>query len=133
MKIFKLVIGIISILVFGIGISLSLAYSFTSDDIRINAETISAGSAVVLAFSAVFLIAGIIGIVTRKSKGGGITAGVFYLIAALIGFVSLGMYRGLKIWTVDLVIWAVIAVIFGIVFIIGSANISRLAKNKKIE
>ena len=127
MKIFKLVIGIISILVFGIGISLSLVNSFISDDIRINAETISADSAVVLAFSAVFLIAGFIGIATRKSKGCSTTAGVFYLIAALIGFVSLGKYSGLKIWAVDLVIWAVIAAILGIVFIIGSANITRLA------
>ena len=68
MKIFKLVIGIISILVFGIGISLSLVNSFIRDDIRINEETIGGGSAVVLAFSAIFLIAGIISITTRKNK-----------------------------------------------------------------
>jgi len=133
MKIFKLVVGIISILVFGIGISLSMVKGFMSDDIRITAEAISGGGAVVLAFSAVFLIAGIISIAALKSKGVSITAGVFYLVAALIGFVSLGMYKGLKIWAVDLVIWAVIAVILGIVLIIGSANIKGLARNKKIE
>ena len=78
MKIFKLVIGIISILVFGAGIALSLVNSFISDDIRINAETISGGSIAVLAFSAVFLIAGIVSIATSKSKGGSIAAGIFY-------------------------------------------------------
>jgi hypothetical protein len=113
MKIFKLVIGIISILVFGIGISLSLVNGFLSDDIRISAETISGGSAVVMAFSAVFLIAGIITIAALKSKGGSIAAGVFYLVAALIGFISLGMHSGLNIWAVDLVIWAVLAGILG--------------------
>jgi hypothetical protein len=132
MKIFKLVIGIISILVFGIGISLSLVNSFISEDIRISAETISGGSAVVLVFSAMFLIAGIITIAALKSKGGSITAGVFYLVAALIGFVSLGMYSGLKIWAVDLVIWAILAIILGIVFIIGSANKTRFARKQKV-
>jgi hypothetical protein len=131
MKIVKLVLGVISILVFGIGIILSLVNSFMSDDIRITTETINLGSILVLAFSAVFVIAGIIGIVTRKSKGGGITAGALYLFAALIGFVSLVGYSGLTIWAVDLVIWAVTAVIFGIVFIIGSANITKLARKQR--
>ena len=82
----------------------------------------------VLAFSVVPLIAGIITIAAPKSKGGGIAAGVFYLIAALIGFVSLGTYNVLKIWVIDLVIWVVIAVMPGIVFIIGSTNITRPAR-----
>ena len=86
----------------------------------------------VLAFSAVFLNAGIITIAAPKSKGGSIAAGVFYLVAALIGFVSLGTYSGLKIWAIDLVFWAVIAVILRIVFIIGSANIMRLARKQRV-
>jgi hypothetical protein len=130
MKIFKLVIGIISILVFGVGIALSLVNGFISDDIRITAKTISGGSAVVIAFSMMFLIAGIISIATLKSKSGGIIAGIFYLAAALIGFVSLGMYSGLKIWAVDLVIWAVISTILGIFFIIMSAIIVRLVRKQ---
>jgi len=130
MKIFKLVIGIISILVFGVGIALSLVNGFIRDDIRITAETLIGGSAMVLAFSALFLFAGIISISTLKSRGGGITAGVFYLAAALIGFVSFGMYSDLKIWSVDLVIWAVIAAILGISFIIMSAIIVRRARKQ---
>lgn len=128
MKTVKLVIGIISILVFGIGMLLSLVNGLMNDDIGITAETISGGIVVVLAVSAAFLIAGIIGITTRSSKGGGITAGFFYLLAALIGFVSLGMYNDLVIWAVDLVVWAVIAVILGAVFIIGSSNITKMPR-----
>jgi hypothetical protein len=131
MKIFKLVIGIISVLVFGVGIALSLVNGFISDDIRITAKTINGGSAVVMAFSMMFLIAGIISIATLKSKSGGIIAGIFYLAAALIGFVSLGMYSGLKIWAVDLVIWAVISTILGIFFIIMSSIIVRLVRKQK--
>lgn len=128
MKTVKLVIGIISILVFGIGMLLSLVNGLMNDDIGINTETISGGIVVVLTVSAAFLIAGIIGIATRNSKGGGITAGVFYLFAALIGFVSLGMYSDLVIWAAGLFVWAIIAVILGIVFIIGSANITKLPR-----
>jgi hypothetical protein len=131
MKIFKIVMGIISILMFGIGISLSLLNAFISNDIRITTDTLSGGSALVLAFSALFLIAGIISIAALKSKGGGITAGAFYIVASLIGFVSLGMYSDLKIWAVNLVIWAVIATILGVVFIIWSANIIRLARKQR--
>lgn len=122
MKTVKFVIGISSILVFGIGIILSLVNGSMNNDIGITTETISGGIVAVLAVSAAFLIAGIIGIATRSSKGGSIIAGFFYLLAALIGFVSMGMYSGLVIWTVDLAIWAVIAVILGTVFIIGSAR-----------
>jgi hypothetical protein len=125
MKTVKLIIGIISILVFGVGMLLSLVNGLMNNDIGITSETISGGIVVVLTFSAAFLIAGIIGIATRSSRGGGITAGIFYLLAALIGFVSLRTYSELVIWAVDLVVWAVIAVILGIVFIIGSANMSR--------
>ena len=130
MKAVKLVMGIFSILVFGIGMLLSLVNGLMNDDIGITAETISGGIVVVLAVSAAFLIAGIIGIATRSSKGGGITAGVFYLFAALIGFAGLGMYSDLVIWAIDLVVWAVIAVILGIVFIIGSADLTKLPRTK---
>lgn len=130
MKTVKLVIGIMSILVFGIGMLLSLVNGLINDEIGITAETISRGMIVVLAASAAFSIAGIIGIMIRHSKGGGIIAGIFYLIAALIGFVSLETYSGLVIWAVDLVVWAVVAAILGIVFIIGSANITKLPRTQ---
>ena len=128
MKTVKLIIGMSSILVFGIGILLSLVNSLMNDDIGITSDTIGGGVIVVFAVSAAFLIAGIIGIATRSSKGGGITAGIFYLLAALIGFVSPRTYTGLVIWAVDLIVWAVIAVVFGIVFIIGSTNIMTLSR-----
>ena len=43
------------------------------------------------------LIAGIVGVATRKSKGGGIVAGVFYLLGGLLGIVNYGSFSDLAI------------------------------------
>jgi len=110
MKTAKLVIGIISIVLFIIIMFQSCAVGVVNA-LESNSNDLSGSAGVILAFA--MLIAGIIGIAARKSKGAGITAGIFYIVAALVGFVNLGTYG-------DLIIWSIIAFAFGVVFIIGS-------------
>ncbi len=123
MKTTKLVIGIISIVVFIFIMFQSFAVGVVNT-LQSNTNDTSGGAGVFLAFA--MLIAGIIGIVTRKSKGGGMTAGIFYVIAALIGFANLGTYG-------DLVVWSVVALVFGIVFIIGSLKMNRSKQTSSAE
>ena len=117
MKTAKLVIGIISILLFFIIMLQSCATGVVN---AIESNDDSSGSAgAMLAFS--MLIAGVVGISTRKSKGGGITAGVFYVFASLIGFANLGTFS-------DLIFWSVLSLAFGIVFIAGSVKMKGIEK-----
>lgn len=110
MKTTKLVIGIISIVLFGIILLQSCAAGIVNVAEKNTADT-TAAAGLFVGFS--MLIAGIVGIATRNSKGGGITSGVFYLAAALIGFTNIGTYK-------DLIIWSVLSAAFGIIYIIGS-------------
>ncbi|MDR0875822.1 MAG: hypothetical protein LBN12_06395 [Clostridiales Family XIII bacterium] len=118
MKTAKLIIGIVSIVVFVIVMFQSCATGVVNA-LESNATDASGGGGAVLGI--IMLIAGIVGIATRNSKGGGITAGIFYLIGALIGFASLGTYG-------DLVVWSVISLIFAIVFIVGSVTMKNQTK-----
>jgi hypothetical protein len=118
MKTAKLIIGIISIVFFIIIMFQSCAVGVVNA-LESNAEDTSGGAGVLLAFA--MLIAGIVGVATRKSKGGGITAGVFYVISALIGFANLGTYG-------DLIVWSVLALAFGALFIIGSVTMKKINK-----
>jgi hypothetical protein len=67
------------------------------------------------------LIAGIVGISTRKSKGGAITSGCFYAVGGLFGIVNIGSYK-------DLAIWSVLSFAFALVFII-----TGVIQNGKLE
>ena len=110
MKTAKLVIGIISIVLFVVIMFQSCATGVVNVISNETSDT-SGGAGVLLALA--MLIAGIIGIAARSSKGGGITAGVFYIVAALVGFANLGTFG-------DLAVWSVLALIFGAVFVLGS-------------
>ena len=121
MKTAKLVIGIISIVLFIIIMFQSCAVGVVNT-LQSNSDDVSGSAGMLLAFA--MLIAGIIGITARKSKGGGITAGVFYVIAALIGLANLGTYG-------DLVVWSVVSLGFGIVFIFGSLKMKQVEKTDK--
>lgn len=116
LKTAKLVIGIISIVLFIIIMFQSCATGMVN--VIESNDDVSGSAGMLLAFS--MLIAGIIGVAARKSKGAGITAGVFYIVASLIGFANLGTFG-------DLVVWSVVSFVFGIVFILGS----RKMENKK--
>ena len=123
MKTAKLIIGIISIVLFLVIIFQSCAVGVVNV-IESNADDTSGSAGVLLAF--MMLIAGIVGIASRKSKGGGITAGVFYIISALIGFANLGTFG-------DLIAWSVLSLAFGVVFIVGSCRMKRNEKNPNTE
>ena len=107
MKTTRLVIGIISIVLFVL-IAFQSCAAGLGNALAENGE--SSGSAgIILAFF--MLIAGIVGIVARKSKGGAITSGAFYIVGGLVALTSIGTYSDLKIWSA-------LSIIFGIVFFI---------------
>ena len=94
MKTAKLVIGIISMVLFVLVAFQSCAAGL-GNALADNGE-VSGTSGMLLAFC--MLIAGIVGVATRKSKGGGIVAGVFYLLGGLLGIAvaSLTLLSGLS-------------------------------------
>ena len=110
MKTIKLVLGIISMVLFVIVIFQSCAAGL-GNALSQNGES-SGSSGFVLAIF--MLIAGIVGVTTRKGgKGGAITAAVFYILGGLIAIVNVGSFS-------DLAVWAWVNFIFGAIFIIGS-------------
>ena len=106
MKTIKLIIGAISIALFII-IMLHSCAAGTVRALDDSGNIFSGSAGLIMAFA--MLIAGIIGVAGRASKAGSIAAGVFYVIAALIGYLDPDMY-----------IWTVLSLAFGIVFILGS-------------
>lgn len=117
MKTTKLIIGIISIVLFFLVTFQSCAAGL-GNALTDNGET-SGGFGIMLAFC--MLIAGIVGVCTRKSKGGGIVAGIFYLLGGLLGIANYGSFS-------DLAIWSGLSLIFGIVFIICSLRMKKTDK-----
>ena len=109
MKTAKLIAGITSIVLFIIIVFQSCVVGL-GNSLEGNGE-VSGSSGILLAF--LMLIAGIVGVSTRNSKGGGITAGVFYAIGGLIAIANAGSYFDLKIW-------AAISFIFAAIFLVGS-------------
>ena len=102
---FRLVAGIITI-VLSVLVTFQSCAAGLSNALEENGE--SGGSAGVL-LAVCFLVAGIVGIVTRKSTGAGgaFTSAGFYIVGGLIGLICAGSYA-------DLVIWGVISVAFGV-------------------
>ena len=109
MKTTKLVIGIVSIVLFAIITFQSCAVGL-GNAISDNGE-VSGSGGIILAFS--MLIAGILAIACRKSKPGSIVAGAFYAFGGLIGICNAGTFSDLKIWSI-------LSFIFAAVIIIGS-------------
>ena len=118
MKTTKLILGIISIVLFFFVSFQSCAAGL--GNALTNSGEVSGTAGILLAFC--MLIAGIVGICTRKSKGGGITAGIFYLIGGLLGITNYGRFS-------DLAIWSALCFIFGIVFIFGSLRMKKSQKS----
>lgn len=109
MKTAKLIVGIISIVLFLLIILQSCAAGIANT--LSGSEEISGMAGFLLAI--LMLIAGIVGITTRSSRGGGITAGVFYIFGGLIALASYGSFA-------DLQIWAWLSIFFGALYIVGS-------------
>jgi hypothetical protein len=111
----RLIIGIFSVLAFGIGIALAIVNGMLSNEIEIDA--LGAGSsAAMLAFSAAFAAAGIVGIARRNHQGSDVIAGVLYWLAAAIGLTGLSIDGGVLIWSIPLFVWIIVAALFGAVF-----------------
>lgn len=115
MKNAKLVISILT-LVLSLIIMLQSCAAGLGNALEDNGEV--GGSAGFL-LALCFIVAGIIGIVTRKgvSKGGYVAAG-FYIVGGLIGFICAGSYS-------DLNVWSTVSVAFGVLFIIFNIIMKR--------
>lgn len=109
MKVWKLVSGILSIILF-VFVSFQSCAAGLSNAIEANGE--ASGTAGIMV--AVFMLAGgIVSIATRKAKGkgGNIALIILFGIAALVGFTNYGSYSDLAIWSGWCLINAVLAVI----------------------
>lgn len=115
MRTVKLILGILSLVLFIVIMLQSCAVGVVNS-IDDNTSDLSGGGGTLLAF--IMLIAGIIGVVARDSRTGSLVAGIFYLVGALIGFVSLGTYG-------DLVVWSVVSLAFGVVFVISALRMGK--------
>ena len=109
MKTARLCIGIVSMVLF-------LVIMFQSCAVGIGEalsgdEGGSPGSGMFVAF--MMLIAGIVGVCTRKSVVGAYVTAIFYAMAGISGVSSIGSVFA------DLVIWGVLSFIFAGVFVIG--------------
>lgn len=109
MKVWKLVSGILSIILFVV-VSFQSCAAGVANALEANGE--SSGTAGIMV--AIFMLAGgIVSIATRKShgKGGNIALIILFGLAALIGFVNYGSYSDLAIWSGWCLINAVLAVV----------------------
>ena len=104
MKTTRMVIGIISMVLFLI-VSLQSCAAGIGNALTDNGE-ISGTAGIVLAVC--MLIAGIIAVAARKTKGGTITATCFYALGGVVGIANAGSYGDLKIWSILVIIFAVI-------------------------
>ncbi len=112
MKVWKLVSGILSIVMFLI-VSFQSCAAGISNTLSDNGEV--GGSAGVLV--AIFLLAGgIVSIATRnsKGKGGNIALIILFGLATIIGLALAGSYLDLKIWAA----WCAINVVLAIIALV---------------
>lgn len=109
MKTSRLVIGIVSIVLFLL-VGMQSCAAGMGNALQDNGE-VSGTAGLLLAIC--MLVAGIVGIATRKGGKGPIVAGCFYLVGGLLGFANAGSYSDLKIWSA-------LCFIFAVVFILGS-------------
>lgn len=109
MKVWKLVSGIISIILFGFVIFQSCAAGI-GNALTNNGEV--SGSAGFLV-GVLMLVAGIISVAARKSEGSGGNIAIIILddLAFLLGFAMAGSYSDLRVWAVWCMICAVMATI----------------------
>ena len=118
MKTARLCIGIVSMVLFLIVMFQSCAAgigeALTGD------EGGSAGSGMFVAW--LMLIAGIVGVCTRKTVVGAYVTAAFYALAGIIGVSSIGGIFA------DLVIWGVLSFIFAGVFVLGGILTKKATK-----
>ncbi len=109
MKIWKLVAGILSCILFVL-VAFQSCAAGVANALEENGE-VSGSAGIILAV--LMLAGGIVSIATRKSvkKGGNIALILLFGLAALIGFANYGSYSDLAIWSGWCLINAVLAVV----------------------
>jgi hypothetical protein len=110
MNVLKLVVSIITLVLSMFVIFQSCAAGL-ANSLSENGEIGGTGG---LFLAIMFIAAGVVGLVTRKSEkvGGGVATVILYLLAGIIGFASAGSYS-------DLYIWSGLSIVFAIIFVIG--------------
>ena len=103
MKTGKLIIGIISIVLFVL-VAMQSCAAGVSNALSSNGE-VSGSAGFLLAVG--LLVAGIVSICTRGGGKGGYVSAGFYIVPALIALICAGSYS-------DLYVWAIISLIFGV-------------------
>lgn len=84
-----------------------------------NSSDFSGSAGTILAI--LMIAAGVTGIVGRNKALPTFIAGITYVIGAIIGFIGLGTYG-------DLVVWSIIAFVFGIFFVLASGKLGVVVK-----
>lgn len=109
MKVWKLVSGILSIVLFAF-VSLQSCAAGVANSLEGNGE-VSGSAGIIVAI--LMLVGGIVSICTRNSskKGGNIALIVLFGLAALMGFSNYGSFSDLAIWSGWCLINAVLALI----------------------
>lgn len=115
MKTAKLVIGILSMVLFLVIVLQSCIVGV--GNVLVENDEISGSAGVFLAIC--MLVAGIVGVATRKHFAGGIVAGSFYLVGAC----NYGTYS-------DLLVWSILSACFGVTFILGTI-LAKVSEKKK--
>jgi hypothetical protein len=116
MKAARIVIGSISILVFGIGVAMAVVNGLATDEVVLNPERMGT-SALPIAFCTAFVGAGFASIARRNRPGGNVAVAASYWLAAAIGLAAWLAGGDFVIWAVPVVAWALLAAIFGMVFV----------------
>ena len=96
MKIWKLVSGILSMILF-VFVTFQSCAAGVANTLQDNGEL---GGTAGIMVSIMLLAGGIVSVVTRKSegKGGSVATAVLFLLGALTGFTMAGSYGDLTIW-----------------------------------
>lgn len=109
MKTMKLVIGILSIVLFVL-VGMQSCVAGLGNTMSNNGEV---GGSAGLLLAICLLVAGIVAICTRNGGKGGFVSAAFYIVGGLIALLCAGSYG-------DLYVWSVLSIVFGILCIIGS-------------
>jgi len=122
MKTAKMIVGIISIVLTFLVLFQSCAAS-VGDALSNEGGTSGAAGTFV---AVLMLIAGIVAIAARKSKGAGVFCLILYALAGIIGVTSHGTFG-------DLIIWGIVCFVFAAIFLLATIKFKKQAILEKNE
>lgn len=117
LKTAKLIIGIVSIVLAFLVLFQSCAAGI-GDAMRNEGGTSGVSGLLVSIF---MLVAGIVAIATRRSRGGAIFCVVIYGLAGVLGLSATGIFQ-------DLIVWGVLCLIFAVLFLISAIGMKTTPK-----